>query len=73
MTKAGSAGQGSHDSPLINLALVNIDAAWPGWCWLVLANPSQPYNSGVRGPGPGLATHYYHPPDNNMSTQAFSE
>ena len=68
MTKAGSAGQGSHDSPLINPALVNIDAAW-----LVLANPSQPHNSGVRGPGPGLATHYYHPPDNNMSTQAFSE
>ena len=38
MTKAGSAGQGSHDSPLINLALVNIDAAW-----LVLASAGQPF------------------------------
>ena len=36
MTKAGSAGQGSHDSPLINLALVNIDAAG-------LASAGQPF------------------------------
>ena len=46
----GSAGQVSHDSPLINPALVNIDAAWPGWCWLTLPSPTMAV-SGVPAPG----------------------